>query len=154
MGGGSTVMKVSGLQSLGLAIQLSGDTSKSQQVLEQSLAIANQLNAKPYLSSILLNLGKTAADLGDPSAAIQYFDQAEQVATSPSEQLQARLDQFKLFLSYNKLDLAASAAPQLFQQLRELPPAAPPSMQPSTLPQPSIVCKTPLKFCHSKTWPS
>lgn len=116
-------MKVSGLQSLGLAIQLSGDTSKSQQVLEQSLAIANQLNAKPYLSSILLNLGKTAADLGDPSAAIQYFDQAEQVATSPSEQLQARLDQFKLFLSYNKLDLAASAAPQLFQQLRELPPS-------------------------------
>ncbi len=116
-------MKVSGLQSLGLAIQLSGDTSKSQQVLEQSLAIAHQLNAKPYLSSILLNLGKTAADLGDPSAAIQYFDEAEQVATSPSEQLQARLDQFKLFLSYNKLDLAASAAPQLLQQLRELPPS-------------------------------
>ncbi|MBW4690937.1 MAG: CHAT domain-containing protein [Lyngbya sp. HA4199-MV5] len=116
-------MKVSGLRSLGLAIQVVGDAGRSQQVLEQSLAIAHKIDAKTQLSSLLLNLGKTAADLNDPNAALQYLDQAEAVATNPGEQLQARLERFKLFLNDDKLAPAAPAAPQLLQQLRELSPS-------------------------------
>ncbi|XGW00172.1 MAG: CHAT domain-containing protein [Leptolyngbya sp. BL-A-14] len=116
-------MKVSGLRSLALAIQIVGDLGKSQQLLEQSLAIANKLEATTQLGSILLNLGKISADLNNPNAAFYYFNQVDQLAVNPGDQLQARLDRFKLFLNYNKLDLAVSDAPKLLQQLRELRPS-------------------------------
>ncbi|MBN3898008.1 MAG: CHAT domain-containing protein [Nostoc sp. NOS(2021)] len=115
-------IKVSGLRSLGLALEMIGD-GNSQQVLEQSLAIANKIAAKPQLSSILISLGQTAVDLQDPNAAFDYFEQAQLLATNPSDQLQARLAQFKLFLDYDKPELATPLAPQLLQQLRELPPS-------------------------------
>ncbi|MBR8836138.1 MAG: CHAT domain-containing protein [Stigonema ocellatum SAG 48.90 = DSM 106950] len=114
-------IKVSGLRSLGLALQIIGDSGKSQQVLQQSLAIARKIEAKTHLSSILLSLGKTAVDLHDPEAAFDNFEQAELLATNPNDQLQARLARFKLFLDYSKPELAVSLAPQLLQQLQELP---------------------------------
>ena len=115
-------IKISGLRSLGLALQMIGD-AKNQEVLEQSLAIARKIEAKPYLSSILLSLGTTAVDLQDPEAALDYFEQAEQLATNPSDDLQARLARFKLFLDYDKPEFATPLAPQLLQQLKELPPS-------------------------------
>ncbi|MFN6528761.1 CHAT domain-containing protein [Nostoc sp. ChiSLP03a] len=116
-------IKVSGLRSLGLALQIIGDSSKSQQILEQSLAIARQISAQPQLSSILIGLGQTAVDLQDPEAALDYFEQAQLLATNPSDRLQARLAQFKLFLNYDKLEFATPLVPQLLQQFRELPPS-------------------------------
>jgi CHAT domain-containing protein/Flp pilus assembly protein TadD len=116
-------IKLSGLRSLGLTLQIIGDIPKSQEVLTQSLAIAEKIGAKPHLSSILLHLGKSASELQDPQTALNYFDEVEQVATNPSEQLQGRLAQLKLFLNYNKPELAAPLAPQILQQLKELPPS-------------------------------
>ncbi|MHC5734815.1 CHAT domain-containing protein [Nostoc sp.] len=116
-------VKVSGLRSLGLALQIIGDSGKSQQILEQSLAIARQISAQPQLSSILISLGQTAVDLEDPESALNYFEQAQLLTTNPSDQLQARLAQFKLFLNYEKLEFVNPLAPQLLQQLRELPPS-------------------------------
>ncbi|WP_414516520.1 CHAT domain-containing protein [Nostoc sp. PCC 9305] len=116
-------VKVSGLRSLGLALQIIGDSGKSQQILEQGLAIAQKIAAKPHLSSILISLGQTAVDLEDPESALNYFEQAQLLTTNPSDQLQARLAQFKLFLNYDKLEFVNPLAPQLLQQLRELPPS-------------------------------
>ncbi|MDZ8260526.1 CHAT domain-containing protein [Nostoc sp. ChiQUE01b] len=116
-------IKVSGLRSLGLALQMIGDSSKSQQILEQSLAIARQISAQPQLSSILIGLGQTAVDLQDPEAALDYFEQAQLLTTNPSDRLQARLAQFKLFLNYDKLEFVNPLAPQLLQELQELPPS-------------------------------
>ncbi|MEA5601647.1 CHAT domain-containing protein [Nostoc sp. UHCC 0252] len=116
-------IKVSGLRSLGLALLMIGDSGKSQQVLEQSLAIARKIETTPQLSSILLSLGKTAVDLKDPEAALDYFEEAEQLTTNPSDRLQARLAKFKLFIDYDKAELATPLAPQLLQQLKELPPS-------------------------------
>ncbi|MEH2444175.1 CHAT domain-containing protein [Nostoc sp.] len=115
-------IKVSGLRSLGLALQMTGD-GKSKEVLEESLAIARKTQTTTQLSSILLSLGKTAVDLQNPEAALDYFQQAQQLTTNPSDRLQARLAQFKLFLDYDKPELATPLAPQLQQQLRELPPS-------------------------------
>lgn len=116
-------VKISGLRSLGLTLQTVGDIAKSRQVLSQGWEIAQKLDAKPQFSSLLLGLGQTAADLRDPNAALNYFEQAEQVATNPGEQLQAQLARFNLFLDYNKPELVVSLAPQLLQQLQQLPPS-------------------------------
>jgi len=69
-------------------------------------AIASKIAAKPQLSSILISLGQTAVDLQDPEAALDYFEQAQLLATNPSDQLQARLAKFKLFLNYDKPEFA------------------------------------------------
>ncbi|WP_392533746.1 CHAT domain-containing protein [Nostoc sp. C117] len=115
-------VKVSGLRSLGLALHAIGD-GKSQEVLEQSLAIANKITAKTQLSSILSSLGKNASDSQDPEAALNYFEDAEKTATNPNEQLQASLARFKLLVDYHKLEYAIPLAPILKQQLVELPPS-------------------------------
>ncbi|OKH55200.1 hypothetical protein NIES2101_04340 [Calothrix sp. HK-06] len=115
-------VKVNGLRSLGLALRAIGD-SKSQQVLEQSLALANKIAAKTQLSSIFSSLGKNASDLQDPEASLNYFEDAEKAATNPNEALQARLARFKLLVDYDKLEYAMELAPQLKQQLEELPPS-------------------------------
>ncbi|BAZ40843.1 TPR repeat protein [Calothrix sp. NIES-4101] len=115
-------VKVSGLRSLGLALHAIGDT-QSQQVLEQSLATANKIQAKTQLSSILSSLGKVAADSQDPETALNYFEDAEKAANNPNEALQARLARFKLLVDYDKLEYAIPLAPQLKQQLAELPPS-------------------------------
>ncbi len=116
-------VKVTGLRSLALALQTIGDSSKSQKVLEQSLAITHKIAGLPDLSSILISLGRNAVDLQNPNAALDYFKQAQQVATNPGDELQARLAQFKLFLNYDKPELATPLAPQLLQQLEEMPPS-------------------------------
>ncbi|PAX52903.1 CHAT domain-containing protein [Brunnivagina elsteri] len=115
-------VKVSGLRSLGLALHAIGD-GKSQQVLKQSLATANTIQAKAQLSSILSSLGKNASDLQNPEVALNYFEDAEKAATNPNELLQACLARFKLLVDYDKLEYAIALAPQLQQQLGELQPS-------------------------------
>jgi tetratricopeptide (TPR) repeat protein len=49
-------LKISGLRSLGTALQVIGDVRSSYEVLEQSLAIARRMGATNELSSALLNI--------------------------------------------------------------------------------------------------
>lgn len=115
-------VKVSALQAFGLALHAIGD-SKSQQILEESLAIANKINAKTLLPSILSTLGKIASDAQNPEAAYNYFEDAENATTNPYEALQARLSRFRLLVDHDKLEYAITLIPQLRQQLAELPPS-------------------------------
>ncbi|MCU0549357.1 MAG: CHAT domain-containing protein [Leptolyngbya sp. Prado105] len=116
-------VKVSGLRTLGATLQMIGDSTESRKVLEQGLAIAKAKNLKSETSAILAGLGKAAIDLDDPEAALAYFEQSEQAAVSPLEQLQARLDRFKLLIDYDLLEQAAPIASQLLTQLEQLPPS-------------------------------
>ncbi len=116
-------VKVNGLRALGITLQMIGESRQSREVLEQSLTIAKNLKLNSEISAILGGLGKTAIDLDDPEAALAYFEQSEQAAVSPLEQLQARLDRFKLLIDYDLLEKAAPIAPQLFSQLQQLPPS-------------------------------
>ena len=113
-------VKVSGLRSLGSALQTIGDSEQGQTVLQASLTLARKLGLTSEVSSTLLNLGRTAASLDAPQAALDAFEQAEAVATNPIDRLQAQLDQFKLFVDYNLLDRATPIAPQLLSQLQGL----------------------------------
>ena len=115
-------VKISGLRSLGLALHAIGD-SQSQEVLQESLALANKITGKTQLSSILSTLGKVASDSQNPEAAFNYFEDAEKAAHNPNEKLQARLARFKLLVDYDKLKYAIPLAPQLEQEIEQLPPS-------------------------------
>ena len=114
-------IKVSGLRALGTALQTMGDTNQSQEVLELSAIIARKINATQDLHAILLSLGKTATDLGEPDVALDYLQQVEQATQNPVEQLQARLALLKLFIDYEKTDRLATLIGNIQQQLAQLP---------------------------------
>ncbi|MCA1993587.1 MAG: tetratricopeptide repeat protein, partial [Coleofasciculus sp. S288] len=55
-----SLLKVTGLRHLGNVLRVVGDVSKSQQVLEQSLAVAQRLPSPTAIAEALLALGNTA----------------------------------------------------------------------------------------------
>ncbi|WP_424102160.1 CHAT domain-containing protein [Moorena producens] len=116
-----SVLKASGLRSLGLALQMVGDFAASQEVLGSSLAIAKRLEAAPEISAILLSLGNTAAYAGDTEAALNYFQQAEETALNPLDRLQARLNLLRLFIQSEQWQQVNTLVGQIQRQLRELP---------------------------------
>ncbi len=118
-------LKISALNSLGTALQKMGDFRGGYDVLAQSLEIANRIGAASQRNAILLNIGKLAADLGEPETALSYFETAEQQAVTPLQQLQARLGQFTLSLRHYQGETARLLLPQIRQQLTELPPSRP-----------------------------
>ncbi|KST69492.1 CHAT domain-containing protein [Mastigocoleus testarum] len=116
-------IKVSGLRSLGVTLQLIGLSQESQDILLESLKTAKRINADAEITSILQTLGQAAVYLKDPDTALSYFEQAEKAANTSQEKLQARLRRFKLFVDYNVNDHAVGLAPQIWQQLQKLPPS-------------------------------
>jgi CHAT domain-containing protein len=119
-------IKVTGLRSLGNALRMVGDLDKSRQVLQQSLATAQQLKSPSDISATLLSLGNTARAQQDTKAALAFYQQAATASTSPILRNQAQLNQLSLFLDTRQL----SAAQALLSQI-----------------QPQVVCTGSIETC-------
>ena len=129
-------LKVASLINLGDALRLNGDGTEATNVLQESLAIAKQLNDVSAIAEILLSLGniassqKQAASAGDISyrqqkstEAIAYYQQAAQIATNPISKVKAQLNQLRLELELNQIESAKSLLPIIQAQLQKLPPS-------------------------------
>ena len=116
-------LKVSGLRSVGNALRVLGDIEGSQKSLTWGLAIAKNLNATSELSPILIGLGNNAADTRNFDAALQYFIEAEQVATNTSDRVEAKLNQLQIYVNTEQNQAIATLAPQIQQELSDLPPS-------------------------------
>jgi len=119
----NSLLKATGLQSLGVALQVVGDLHQSQKILQQSLAITQQLNSTLDTSSILFSLGNTARDLQDYQTALELYQKAATHATTPLNQLQAQLNQLSLNLQTQQWQAAQVLLPQIQAQLPNLPPS-------------------------------
>jgi CHAT domain-containing protein/uncharacterized protein HemY len=119
-------IKVTGLLSLGNVLRMVGDLNKSRQVLEQSLAVAQQLKSPSDISAILLSLGNTARAQQDTKAALAFYQQAATASTSPILRNQAQLNQLSLLLDTGQL----RAAQALWSQI-----------------QPQVVCTGSIETC-------
>ncbi len=117
----NSLLKVSGLRSLGEALQVVGNLETSQQVLEYTLAVAQQLQAKPELSPILLSLGNNAMANQQWATALGYFQQAQQNSTTPLAQIEAQLNQLKVQIELEQWQQIYSSVPQIQQLLTDLP---------------------------------
>lgn len=122
-GEADSALKASGLRSLGIALQTIGNIKTSQEILVQSLAVAQRVGAKAETSAALLSLGNTAVELEDLDAALEYFQAAEKAALNPLERLEAQLNQLSVYVKSKQWPQAAELAPQVESQLRELPPS-------------------------------
>jgi CHAT domain-containing protein len=116
-----SLLKATGLRSLGVALQVVGDLQKSQEVLEQSLAIIQRLDSSLDESEFFFSLGNTARDLQDYTTALDLYTQAATHATNPITKLEAQLNQLSLNLQLKQWDAAQASLPQIQSQLPNLP---------------------------------
>jgi tetratricopeptide (TPR) repeat protein len=111
-------IKALGLRSFGISVYILGDLERSQQVLETSLAISQQLNRNQFrnadeISAILIALGNTSRALKQPEIAQKYYQQAATIAPNPMGQVEAQLNQLNLFIETEKLPEAIALIPHL-----------------------------------------
>ncbi|HLO50538.1 MAG TPA: CHAT domain-containing protein [Kamptonema sp.] len=138
----NSLLKATGLRSLGVALQVVGDLRESQKVLEQSLAISQQLQAansgslgmdKRELSATLLSLGNTARALQDSKTALEYYQKSAQISDCSSNSqnscqtnytsTQALLNQLSLSIETQNLVDITSLLPQIETKITNLPPS-------------------------------
>jgi len=121
--------KAIALRNLGDALQVGSNLEQSRTVLEQSLQIAEAVNAPNEIAAALLSLGNTARAQKDakqyPADAIAYYDRAATFSTSPLLRIQAQLNQLSLLVSNQSVrppgDLIQGLLAQLPAQLNQLP---------------------------------
>ncbi|PIG92784.1 CHAT domain-containing protein [Gloeocapsopsis sp. IPPAS B-1203] len=116
-----TAIKVTGLRSLGNALRVVGNLSQSQQVLQQSLKLAQELRSPEEIAATLTSLGNTVRLQQNPQAALTYYQQAASVSSTASTQLQAQLNQLSLLLETGDLNTAQALLPQINSHLANLP---------------------------------
>jgi CHAT domain-containing protein len=118
----ASALKVSGLRSLGNALQVAGALNQSQQVLHKGLALAQQLQLSPDISDILLSLGNVVRAQQDTKAALNFYQQAA-ASTDPRIRTKAQLNQLSLLLETGQLSDANELLPQIQSQIAKLPPS-------------------------------
>lgn len=117
----NSLLKVKGLQSLGVVLQVIGDLQQSREVLEESLPIAQSLDAPVETSDILFSLGNTARDLQEPETALDYYQQAVTTTTSPQIQIEAQLNQLSLHVNLKEWQSAIALLAPIESNLANLP---------------------------------
>lgn len=118
-------LKVTGLRNLGKMLRLVGDLTQSRKVLEQSLAIAQNLRDKRSasdISSILFNLGNTARAQGDIDLALNFYQTAIAAAPSLTATTQVQLAQLSLLVESDRQPEAQRLFAHIQSQLAQLPP--------------------------------
>ncbi len=118
-----SLIKITGLRSLGDTLQVVGDVGKSQEVLAQSLAIAQQLNSPTEISATLLSLGNSYRALQQTEQALQSYQKATENATHPLTKVEAQLNQLSLLLETKNWSEAQSLLSQIESQLNNIPPS-------------------------------
>ncbi len=121
----NSLVKASGLRSLGDVLQLVGNLDLAEKVLLQSMEIAKQDKSADTNSEILsetfLSLGNLSRLQQNTKGALEFYQQASTVAISNTAKLQAQLNWFSLLAETNDTAAAQSLLPQIQTQLALLP---------------------------------
>ncbi len=118
-----SLLKVTGLQSLGIALQVVGDLEKSQTVLEKSLAIAQELDSSFNTSEILFSLGNTARALKKYQNATSLYQKAAEKATNPITKIEAQLNYLSLLVETEHWRTVWFLLPQIQSEVTTLLPS-------------------------------
>lgn len=113
--------KALGLLSLGNIMQVIGDLNKSQQVLQQSLALAKATSSHQMIGEILFSLGNTARAQYNTKMALDYYQQAASVSTDSTTRIQAHLNQLRLLVETKQFADAFALSPQIQAEISNLP---------------------------------
>ncbi|WP_229547237.1 CHAT domain-containing protein [Nostoc sp. CHAB 5836] len=131
-------VKATGLYNLGNVLRSLGYLSDSQKILEESSSVAKRVGSAIAQSNALLSLGNTARaqtyaqlSLGNSSSAkdysktaIQYYQQAVEIASAiPAVRLQGQLNLLRLLVEQKEFSTAKALFPEIQSQIDNLPPS-------------------------------
>lgn len=114
------------LRALGDALQLAGDLEQGQQVLQRSLEIAKAAQSNQEISAALLSLGNLSRSRLTPTgvqAAINYYQQAANLASNPVTKVQAQINWLNLLSTLNQAGSVPALVTQIQTELAALPPS-------------------------------
>ena len=115
------LMKATSLQSLGVTLQALGELDKSREILQQSLAISQQVGAEGAVSATLLGLGNTAKAKQTPETAIDFYQQAAIRANNSLEKAEALLNLLAVYVEEEKGDEAQALLPEIKAEIERIP---------------------------------
>ena len=113
-------LKITGLRSLGIALQVTGDLQAAQEMLHQSLALSQELNLSEESSKTLFSLGNTALAKADQTQAITYYQQAVVTTAQPLLKTEAQLNHLGLLITTEQWQAAIDFLPQIQTKLGNL----------------------------------
>ena len=114
-------LKLVGLHSFGNMLRLVGNLNQSQQILERSLTIAQNLQSNRDIALAFLSLGNTAQANQDYDGALNFYQRGLSLPVAETTQIQLQLAQFSLLLAKGDFDDAASLSKQIQTNLDSLP---------------------------------
>ncbi|OWY63730.1 hypothetical protein B7486_51400, partial [cyanobacterium TDX16] len=124
-----SALKATGLRSLGNVLRVVGDFNTSRQVLEQSLAITQQMGTdasgtpQTQVGDTLLSLGNTARAQQQTQTALKFYQQADSASVAPNTRIQAQLNQLSLLLEDRQWNAAEKLYPQIQASIVNLAPS-------------------------------
>jgi tetratricopeptide (TPR) repeat protein len=116
-----SLIKVKGLQSLGDALRVVGELDRSQKVLTQGLAIAQRLKVDDARAAMFLSLGETARLEQELPTALDYYQKAVQITTSPYIKTQAMLNHLNVLVTQKQGEKALELVRKIKDNLTQLP---------------------------------
>ena len=116
-------LKALSLKSLGTVLQVTGSLRKSQEALERSLRIAQQLDPPLATSETMFNLANTLRALEDTDSALRLYQQAAAAAPTVIARLNAHLNQLSLLIETQQWPEVLVLARQIQPQLTGLAPS-------------------------------
>lgn len=119
-------IKAIGLRSFGISLQVIGKLERAQTILEESLAIARQLEENQALkpeeiSATLIALGNNARALQQPQVARAYYQEAAEMTSQPIEGVEAQLNELSLLVETQQWTEAIGLLPTIQSHLDNLP---------------------------------
>jgi CHAT domain-containing protein/predicted negative regulator of RcsB-dependent stress response len=120
------LVKVVGLRSLGDALRVADSLAESERILQQSLSMAKGLDVPGRDNAIAeayLSLGNTAYAQQNFTAALGYYQQANQLSATVNTRLSSQLNQFSLLLDQQQWNAAKELLADIQVQLDALPPS-------------------------------
>ncbi|RCJ18165.1 hypothetical protein A6770_06195 [Nostoc minutum NIES-26] len=119
-----SIEKAVALRSLGDAQLVAGNLEESQDALNRSLMIAENLKSQPHIAASLFSLGNYARTQQQIKQAINYYQQTIQVSSSPLVKVQAQLNLLSLLIQDREQPLTVQSLLSSIQsQLQQLPPS-------------------------------
>ncbi len=115
-------LKMTGLLSLGNALNVMGELNGAEEALQESLKIAKKLQPLQDQGAIFLSLGNVVRAKKDFEKAIYYYNQAESSA-SDAVQIQAQLNQLNLLVENKRGQDALSRWSPILERINKLPPS-------------------------------
>jgi len=118
-----SLLKTTGLRSLGDVLRVVGDLDESRRVLKHSLQVASSMGANQETVEALLSLANTTRVQEDTQATLDFYKQAAAVSVPPSTRIQLLLNQFSFLLETKQWSAAVALSPQTQSEISKLPPS-------------------------------